>query len=68
MNLRDWPAEERPREKLLARGPEALSDAELLAVFFGTGLPGRNAIDLGRELLAHRGGWHTITIHRHRSV
>ncbi|HRN58837.1 MAG TPA: DNA repair protein RadC [Chiayiivirga sp.] len=56
MNLRDWPAEERPREKLLARGPEALSDAELLAVFFGTGLPGRNAIDLGRELLARRGG------------
>ncbi len=56
MNLREWPAEERPREKLLARGPQALSDAELLAVFFGTGLPGRNAIDLGRELLARLGG------------
>lgn len=56
MNIREWPAEERPREKLLIRGPEALSDAELLAVFFGTGLPGRNAIDLGRELLARHGG------------
>ena len=56
MNIREWPAEERPREKLLIRGPEVLSDAELLAVFFGTGLPGRNAIDLGRELLARHGG------------
>ena len=56
MNIREWPAEERPREKLLIRGPEVVSDAELLAVFFGTGLPGRNAIDLGRELLARHGG------------
>lgn len=56
MNLREWPAAERPREKLLACGPQALSDAELLAVFFGTGLPGRNAIELGRELLVRHGG------------
>lgn len=56
MNIRDWPAEERPREKLLAKGPSALSDAELLAVFFGTGQRGLNAIDLGRQLLARHDG------------
>lgn len=56
MNIREWPEHERPREKLLAKGPEALSDAELLAVFFGTGQRGLNAIDLGRQLLARHGG------------
>ena len=49
--LKDLPAAERPREKLLARGPAALSDAELLAVLFGTGGPGASAVDLGRALL-----------------
>jgi DNA repair protein RadC len=56
MNLRDWPEQERPREKLLARGAGALSDAELLAVFLGSGRRGKNAVDLGRELLARAGG------------
>ena len=56
MNIRDWPEQERPREKLLARGAAALSDAELLAVFFGTGQRGLNAIDLGRQLLHRHGG------------
>jgi DNA repair protein RadC len=56
MNIRDWPELERPREKLLARGSTALSDAELLAVFFGTGQRGLNAIDLGRQLLHRHGG------------
>ncbi len=56
MNIRDWPEHERPREKLLARGATALSDAELLAVFFGTGQRGLNAIDLGRHLLRRHGG------------
>lgn len=41
MRLRDWPATERPREKLLARGPAVLSDAELLAIFLGSGLRGQ---------------------------
>ena len=41
MHIRDWPEAERPREKLLARGPGALSDAELLALFLGSGLRGR---------------------------
>jgi len=56
MSIRDWPAEERPREKLLARGAAALSDAELLALFFGSGRRGRTAVDLGRELIGAHGG------------
>jgi DNA repair protein RadC len=51
MAITDWPAEERPREKLLARGAEALSDAELLAIFLRTGVRGKTAVDLARELL-----------------
>ncbi len=56
MPITDWPAAERPREKLLERGPQALSDAELLAIFLRTGLPGKTAVDLARELLADLGG------------
>ena len=52
MAISDWPAGERPRERLLAHGPASLSDAELLAVLLRTGLPGKSAVDLGRELLA----------------
>jgi len=55
MTIRDWPAAERPREKLLARGATALSDAELLALFLGSGNRGQTAVDLGRELIT-RGG------------
>jgi DNA repair protein RadC len=51
MAITDWPAAERPREKLLQRGPQALSDAELLAIFLRTGMPGKTAVDLARELL-----------------
>lgn len=56
MPITDWPCAERPREKLLARGPQALSDAELLAIFLRTGLPGKTAVDLARELLTTHGG------------
>lgn len=55
MSIRDWPEGERPREKLLARGSAALSDAELLAVLLGSGSRGKDAIALGRELLANAG-------------
>ena len=55
MSIRDWPEGERPREKLLARGSAALSDAELLAVLLGSGSRGKDAIALGRELLAGAG-------------
>lgn len=56
MAIRDWPEDERPREKLLLRGPASLSDAELLAVFLRTGVRGKTAVDLARELLRHFGG------------
>lgn len=55
MPITDWPDAERPREKLLSRGPQALSDAELLAIFLRTGVRGKTAVDLGRELLAEYG-------------
>ncbi|MEJ2344103.1 MAG: DNA repair protein RadC [Gammaproteobacteria bacterium] len=56
MAITDWPVEERPREKLLARGPGALSDAELLAIFLRTGVTGKTAVDLARDLLREHGG------------
>ena len=55
MHIRDWPAAERPREKLLSRGASALSDAELLAIFLGSGLRGRDAVTTARELLNAHG-------------
>jgi len=51
-----WPATERPREKLLDRGPANLSDAELLAIILRTGTRGRSALCLARDLLGHFGG------------
>ncbi len=56
MAITDWPEGERPREKLLARGASSLSDAELLAIFLRTGVKGKSAVDLARELLDHFGG------------
>lgn len=56
MSIQDWPAAERPREKLLARGARALSDAELLALLLRVGVRGKSAVDLARELLRHFGG------------
>lgn len=55
MSIKLWPAGERPREKLLASGAASLGDAELLAIFLRSGLPGRNAVDLARDLLHHFG-------------
>jgi DNA repair protein RadC len=52
MSITDWPVGERPREKLLQRGVSSLSDAELLAIFLRTGVAGRSAVDLARELLS----------------
>lgn len=56
MTIKDWPDAERPREKLLNRGPGALSDAELLAIFLRTGTRGATAIDIARDLLNQFGG------------
>src|SRR5690554_7779245 len=55
MPITDWPAAERPREKLLSQGAGALSDAELLAIFLRTGVPGCSAVDLARQLLSSFG-------------
>jgi DNA repair protein RadC len=55
MAIKDWPAEDRPREKLLQRGSAALSDIELLAIFLRTGTRGKSAVDLARDLLAEFG-------------
>jgi DNA repair protein RadC len=55
MAITDWPADERPRERLLALGPQALSDAELLAIFLRTGVTGMSAVDLARHLLKRFG-------------
>lgn len=55
MAITDWPEGERPREKLLKRGAASLSDAELLAIFLRTGVTGKSAVDLARELLTRFG-------------
>ncbi|MBL4567649.1 MAG: DNA repair protein RadC [Porticoccus sp.] len=55
MAISDWPASERPREKLLEKGASALSDAELLAIFLRTGCVGLSAVDLARDLLQRFG-------------
>ncbi len=55
MKITDWPAGERPREKLLRLGPAALSEAELLAIWLRSGLRGRNAVELARALLGEFG-------------
>ena len=51
MAITDWPEGERPRERLLAHGPAALSDAELLAIYLRVGVRGKSAVDLARDLL-----------------
>ena len=56
MPINHWPTAERPREKLLQKGSEALSDAELLAILLRTGVSGSSAVDLAREMLNHFGG------------
>jgi DNA repair protein RadC len=60
MAITDWPMAERPREKLLSRGAETLSDAELLAIFLRTGCTGKSAVDLARDLLRTFGGLRPI--------
>jgi DNA repair protein RadC len=55
MPITDWPEGERPRERLIAQGVEALSDAELLAIFLRVGVKGKSAVDLARELIVRFG-------------
>ncbi|MBW7909032.1 MAG: DNA repair protein RadC, partial [Kiritimatiellae bacterium] len=58
--IAEWPMEERPREKLLAKGPDTLSNAELLAIFLRTGVKGKSAVDLAREILSHFGSLRSL--------
>jgi len=55
MAITDWPQDQRPRERLIQQGPQALSDAELLAVFLRVGVTGKSAVDLGRDMVKHFG-------------
>jgi DNA repair protein RadC len=60
MGIADWPEDQKPREKLLQRGADALTDAELLAIILRTGVRGKSAVDLGRELVERFGGVHGL--------
>ncbi|HEX8601635.1 MAG TPA: DNA repair protein RadC [Pseudoduganella sp.] len=55
MSISNWPAHQRPRERLIREGAQALSDAELLAVFLRVGVRGKNAVELAGELVRHFG-------------
>ena len=60
MPITDWPKTERPREKLLALGSSALTDAELLAIFLRTGIKGKTAVDLAHDIISHFGGLRSL--------
>ena len=60
MGIADWPEDRQPREKLLARGEAALSEPELLAIILRTGVRGKSAVDLARELLQRFGTLHGL--------
>jgi DNA repair protein RadC len=60
MAITNWPVAERPREKLVSRGAGALSDAELLAIFFRTGVAGLSAVDLARQMLSDYGSLRSL--------
>jgi DNA repair protein RadC len=60
MGIADWPEALRPRERLIALGAHTLSDAELLAIFLRTGLPGCSAVELAQRMLVHFGSLHAL--------
>lgn len=60
MSITDWPADERPREKLLAHGANTLTDAELLAIFLRTGIQGKTAVDMAQDLLTEFGSLRSL--------
>ena len=62
MAISDWPVSERPRERLLDRGAESLSDSELLAIFLRTGVKGKSAVDLARDLLKEFGSLRELMV------
>jgi DNA repair protein RadC len=68
MAITDWPVDDRPREKLLSKGADALSDAELLAIFLRTGINGKSAVDLSRELLQQSGSLSALCTGSEREI
>jgi DNA repair protein RadC len=62
MPITDWPLAERPREKLLLQGANALSDSELLAIFLRTGIKGKTAVDLARDIISHFGSLRNLLV------
>ncbi len=60
MGINDWPAAQRPRERLLRHGVQALSDPELLAIFLRVGVRGKNAVEFGRDLICQFGSLHAL--------
>ncbi len=60
LRIKDQPASERPRERLAAKGPEALSHAELIAILLRTGLKGASAVDIGKLLVNKYGSLHSL--------
>ncbi len=68
MAITEWPMAERPREKLLQQGAQSLSDAELLAIFIRTGVRGKTAVDVGRDLINEFGGLRKILTADKKSI
>jgi len=62
MRLKDQPASERPRERLVAHGAENLSNAELIAILLRTGLKGANAVEVGRQVLHKFGSLQSLAL------
>jgi DNA repair protein RadC len=67
-HIKEWPEDERPREMLLEKGPEAVSDAALLAILLRTGRKGQNAIELARELIERFGGFAGLLAARNEDI
>ncbi len=60
MSISLWPEAQRPRERLIKHGAQALTDAELLSIFLRTGIPGKSAVAMGQELTRHFGSLHAL--------
>jgi DNA repair protein RadC len=60
MKLKDQPSSERPRERLVAQGPDALSPAELVAILLRTGLKGANVVEIGKQMIGKYGTLHAL--------
>jgi DNA repair protein RadC len=60
MAINDWPEQDRPRERLVREGAQALSNPELLAIFLRVGVRGKSAVELGQDMLRHFGSLHDL--------